>query len=393
MSLSTSPQADDKDYRELSFWHENLPHSLAARPALAGCDKPAHTSTRGGGLSPTRLADHASALRPGLGHRTPAANTCRAGAGAGRQTMSLNTLYDLPAPAKVNAFLHVVGRRADGYHLLQSVVVLIDWHDTLHIESRADGKLLRNDLTTPLPADDLCLRAAHALQLESGSGQGAVISIDKRIPTGAGMGGGSSDAATTLLALNQLWRLHWPRSRLLALGLSLGADVPFFLSGSNAFMEGVGERLTALDIPQQWLAVVKPAANTQTGTIYESPLLTRNTDAVILDSLLARGSWASRSKTVSSSQAALLFGRNDLQRPAVSQYVEIGQAAQWLENQFGNARMTGSGSAVFAWAGAVQSAGTSTQPTVTMPEVLPPGWLGRMCRSLEQHPLRGWAPD
>jgi len=307
--------------------------------------------------------------------------------------MSLNTLYDLPAPAKVNAFLHVVGRRADGYHLLQSVVVLIDWHDTLHIESRADGKLLRNDLTTPLPADDLCLRAAHALQLESGSGQGAVISIDKRIPTGAGMGGGSSDAATTLLALNQLWRLHWPRSRLLALGLSLGADVPFFLSGSNAFMEGVGERLTALDIPQQWLAVVKPAANTQTGTIYESPLLTRNTDAVILDSLLARGSWASRSNTVSSSQAALLFGRNDLQRPAVSQYVEIGQAAQWLENQFGNARMTGSGSAVFAWAGAVQSAGTSTQPTVTMPEVLPPGWLGRMCRSLEQHPLRGWAPD
>jgi 4-diphosphocytidyl-2-C-methyl-D-erythritol kinase len=140
--------------------------------------------------------------------------------------MSLTALYDVPAPAKLNLFLHIVGRRPDGYHLLQSLFVLIDWQDSLHFELRQDGALQRHDLGPALPADDLCLRAARALQSASGTHLGADISIDKQVPWGAGMGGGSSDAASTLLALNRLWGLRWPRQRLLDLGLTLGADVP-----------------------------------------------------------------------------------------------------------------------------------------------------------------------
>jgi hypothetical protein len=160
--------------------------------------------------------------------------------------VSLRALLDVPAPAKLNLFLHVVGRRADGYHLIESVFVLIDWCDLLHFERRDDGALARHDLGPALPADDLCLRAARRLQRESGCPLGADITLDKRVPWGAGLGGGSSDAASTLLALNRLWGLRWPRERLLALALQLGADVPFFVGGTNAFVEGIGERLTPL---------------------------------------------------------------------------------------------------------------------------------------------------
>ena len=292
----------------------------------------------------------------------------------------MKALYELPAPAKLNLFLHVVGRRADGYHLLQSALVLIDWCDTLHIELRGDSRLARHDLGLPLPEDDLCLRAARALQRESGTALGADISIDKRLPSGAGMGGGSSDAATTLLALNRLWKLDWPRQRLLALALTLGADVPFFVGGDNAFVEGVGEKLTAIDLHRQWLAVVKPAASIATSAIFGSPELVRDTGAVILKSFLADAS-ASHGFGDGS------FGRNDLQPPAMSQCAEIAEAAGWLEASCGNSRMTGSGSAVFA------GAGTGAEPVVAMPVDLPPGWAGRMCRSLEQHPLRGFAKD
>ena len=289
----------------------------------------------------------------------------------------MKALYELPAPAKLNLFLHVVGRRADGYHLLQSVFVLIDWCDTLHIELRSDGRLARRDLGAPLPADDLCLRAACALQRESGCGLGADISILKRLPTGAGMGGGSSDAATTLLALNRLWQLDWPLPRLLALGLTLGADVPFFLAGHNAFVEGVGERLTPVHLPRQWLAVVKPAESLETRAIFDSPLLVRNTRPVIISSFLADAS-------VSRGFGPGSFGHNDLQPPAMSQCAEITEASRWLEARFGNSRMTGSGSAVFA------GAGTGAEPVAVLPPDLPPGWIGRMCHSLAQHPLRGF---
>jgi 4-diphosphocytidyl-2-C-methyl-D-erythritol kinase len=291
--------------------------------------------------------------------------------------MALTALYDVAAPAKLNLFLHVVGRRADGYHLLQSAFVLIDWADTLHFERRTDGRLARHDLGTALPADDLCLRAAQALQAESGTTLGADISIAKQVPWGAGMGGGSSDAASTLLALNRLWALNWSLPRLLALGLKLGADVPFFLGGRNAWVEGIGEQLTPLTLPRQWLAVLKPPAAIETRAIFASPQLARNTETVIVAGFLAQ---AGIDALVNG------FGHNDLQPCAEQQCPEVVKATQLLEARFGNSRMTGSGSAVFA------RAGTATQPMATLPAPLEPGWVGRMCRSLEHHPLLGWCP-
>ena len=301
--------------------------------------------------------------------------------------MSVQAYYDLVAPAKLNLFLHVVGRRADGYHLLQSLFVLIDWCDTLHVERRSDGRLARHDLAMTLPDDDLCLRAARALQAASGTPMGADISITKHVPWGAGMGGGSSDAATTLLALNRLWGLNWPRPRLMALGLTLGADVPFFLGGHNAFVEGIGERLTPVRLSPLLLAVIKPAVSIETRAIFGSPLLVRDTEAVILEGWSVDG------------LAGLSFGRNDLQPPAEAACTEVAQAAEILRGSFGNSRMTGSGSAVFARVSAdtLSGPGTTGQPSAAlapkMPADLPPGWVGRMCRSLEQHPLVGWVAD
>lgn len=296
--------------------------------------------------------------------------------------MSLQALFDVPAPAKINLFLHVVGRRDDGYHLLQSVFLLIDWADTLHFERRDDGRLQRHDLGAALPADDLSLAAARLLQSESATALGADISLDKRLPWAAGLGGGSSDAATTLLALNRLWDLNWPRQRLARLGAQIGADVPFFIGGQNAFVEGIGEQLTPIKAPKQWLAVVKPAAGLATQEIFAHPALVRDTPAAILSGFLADaakpGFWAN--------EWGQAYGRNDLQPPAEDRCPEVAQAAGWLENHFGNSRMTGSGSAVFA------RNGTGDQPLVTWPaEALPPGWVGRMCRSLDQHPLLDWA--
>jgi 4-diphosphocytidyl-2-C-methyl-D-erythritol kinase len=290
----------------------------------------------------------------------------------------MNALYDLPAPAKLNLFLHVVGRRADGLHLLQSVFVLIDWVDTLHFERRGDGALHRHDIGAALPADDLCLRAARALQAAGACTWGADIRIDKQIPWGAGLGGGSSDAATTLLALNRLWGLNWPRERLLALALTLGADVPFFVRGENAFVQGVGERIAPVQIPRAWFAVVKPEAGLATAEIFASAQLERNTRPVILADFLA--------DTQLSDCAAAGFGRNDLQPVAQRRCDEVGKAAEWLRSRFGNSRMSGSGSAVFA------RAGTGDQPMATWSaQELPPRWVGRMCRSLATHPLQGWA--
>ncbi len=288
--------------------------------------------------------------------------------------MSLNALFDVPAPAKLNLFLHVVGRRGDGYHLLQSVFQLIDWCDRLHLERRHDGTLRRHDLGPALPADDLCLRAARALQAQSGTALGADISVDKQLPWGAGLGGGSSDAASTLLALNRLWGLHWPRERLLALGATLGADVPFFIGGHNAFVEGIGERLTPLALPPQRFAVVKPAAAIATADIFGSPALARDTEPVILTGSFASAGFGDG------------FGRNDLQPVAEVHCPEVRAVAEWLQGQFGNSRMTGSGSAVFA------RVDTEDQSLATWPAQSVPGpWIGRLCRSLDHHPLLGWA--
>ena len=317
------------------------------------------------------------------------------------QNMGLSAIYDVPAPAKLNLFLHVVGRRPDGYHLLQSVFVLIDWCDTLHFERRSDGRLQRHDLGPALPADDLSLRAGRALQQASGTTLGADLSVLKRVPWGAGLGGGSSDAASTLLALNRLWGLHWPTQRLQPIALALGADVPFFIGGQNAFVEGIGDVLTPLPaqaLPPQCYAVIKPAAAIATAAIFGSPLLARDSEAAIVMSFLASASL----------QEKLLngYGKNDLQAPAEAVCKEVGAVAGWLQNRFGNSRMSGSGSAVFsrvgqdfqhlkgtaslqANRGASPGALVAAQPDWTAD--LPPDWTGRMCRSLEQHPLLGWS--
>ncbi len=323
-------------------------------------------------------------------------------------------LYDVPAPAKLNLFLHVVGKRPDGYHLLQSIFALIDWADTLHFERRSDGQLARHDgdnAAAALPADDLCLRAARLLQTESGCGLGADIHLEKRLPAGAGMGGGSSDAASTLLALNRLWGLNWPRSRLLALGLKLGADVPFFIGGRNAFVEGIGEILHPITLPPLGFAVLKPPTGISTQQIFSSPLLARSKSVAIVAGFPAHNSSEDKnetsSATASSSQSVLSasqaadvvrldaqgvallangFGRNDLQKPAEASCPEVVQALQLLEERFGNSRMTGSGSAVFARVDTAAGGkdGVSDLPT---------GWVAKMCRSLDVHPLCGWAED
>ncbi|MEO5732389.1 MAG: 4-(cytidine 5'-diphospho)-2-C-methyl-D-erythritol kinase [Rubrivivax sp.] len=322
--------------------------------------------------------------------------------------MALISLHDVPAPAKLNLFLHIVGRRADGMHLLQSPFILIDWADTLHFERRQDRRIHRHDLSQPLPDDDLCLRAARALQVASGCRLGVDISIDKRVPSGAGMGGGSSDAATVLLALNQLWGLHWPRSKLAPIGLQLGADVPFFIGGRNAFVEGIGERLTPLACPSMQFAVLKPAESLPTADIFGHPALVRDTEPVIVEgSSELTGhqmpeNWMAMDSTPLHARDTLGSGRgqvfrNDLQPPAEDRCPQIVDAVGWLQARFGNSRMTGSGSAVFARVDGLTDgmAGPSALNPRFMAtcsaESLPSGWTARICRSLPGHPLLGWA--
>ena len=277
----------------------------------------------------------------------------------------MRSLHHVLAPAKLNLFLHITGRREDGYHLLQSVFMLIDWCDTLHFDVRDDGVIERKDLTTVLPADDLVMRAAQTLQRASGTPLGATVAIEKHIPAQAGMGGGSSDAATTLLALNRLWGLNWPLSKLMPLGLALGADVPFFLGGHNAWVEGIGEQITPIDIPAARFVVVKPNAGLETARIFRAPELERATETATMP-VFAVNHYG--------------FGRNDLQPVAQVLCPEITEAINWLGSFGLSPRMTGSGSAVFA-----------KIPDGVLIDSAPHDWQMRICSNMVVHPQAGWA--
>ena len=277
----------------------------------------------------------------------------------------MKSLHDVPAPAKLNLFLHVTGRRPDGYHELQSVFMLIDWCDTLHFEKRPGGAISREDLTLTLPAQDLITRAAHLLQKHTGCTDGVHIAVEKQIPAQAGMGGGSSDAATCLLALNRLWGLKLKLPALEKLGLQLGADVPFFLRGHNAWVEGVGEKITPIELPAARFWVVKPPQGIDTSQIFAHPDLKRDTNAATI-SLFAAETYD--------------FGQNDLQSVAQALCPGVEQALQALNQAGLKSRMTGSGSAVFA-----HCMDSTTKVSV------PDHFLARLCSNLEVHPLQAWA--
>jgi 4-diphosphocytidyl-2-C-methyl-D-erythritol kinase len=270
-----------------------------------------------------------------------------------------------PAPAKLNLFLHVVGRRDDGYHLLQTVFRLIDLCDTLEFAPRADGEVR---LATPISgvpeAEDLVVRAARALRGAAGAAgatTGVTIRVAKRIPIGGGLGGGSSDAATTLIALNELWGPRLPRSELARLALGLGADVPFFLLGGNAFAEGIGEVLTPLDLAPAWYVVITPQVAVSTREIFASNALTRNTKPLKITAFFAG------------------LGANDLEAEACRRYPQVAQALRWLK-AFGDARMSGSGSSVFAAFG-------SEREARAVAARIPGAWRGVAVRGLDRHPL------
>ena len=291
---------------------------------------------------------------------------------ARHKTAPLKALYDVLAPAKLNLFLHITGRRADGYHLLQSVFMLIDWCDTLHFELRKDGVISRTDLgpitADVLPADDLTVRAARALQAATGTSLGVNISLDKRIPSQAGMGGGSSDAASCLRALQRLWGVYLPPEKLQAIALSLGADVPFFLGSGHAWVEGIGEQMTPIQLPPAQFLVVKPSAGLSTPAIFGAPDLKRDTQTATMLGFAANDE-----------DRVYGYGRNDLQPVAEKLYAPLVQSLDWLATQGLKGRMTGSGSAVFA-----QILQDSMIP------VAPSDWIIKKCRNLEEHPLTGW---
>ncbi len=285
----------------------------------------------------------------------------------------MKAIYDVPAPAKLNLFLHVTGRREDGYHLLQSTFLLIDWCDTLHFEARADGQISRQDLGVTLPDNDLIMQAATALQKHTGATEGVRITIDKRIPSQAGLGGGSSDAASTLLALNRLWGLNLTVDALTRIGLTLGADVPFFVQGHNAWVEGVGEKTTPLTLPPCRFVVAKPPEGLETRLIFSDPSLERDTKTAIISGFAAN----------QTASEMFSFGQNDLQPVAQRLCPGVSSGLSWLESLGLKPRMTGSGSAVFALIDdGMTEASLGSQPA---------GFQVRLCQSLSAHPLLGWA--
>ena len=281
-----------------------------------------------------------------------------------------------PAPAKLNLFLHVVGRRRDGYHLLQTVFRFIDYGDELAFRIRDDAVIHRTTQLDGVPEDgDLCVRAARLLQQHTGSRLGADIELVKRLPLGGGLGGGSSDAATTLIALNRLWKTGLPRAELQELGLLLGADVPAFIFGRSAFAEGVGERLQELVLEPAWYLVLVPEAAVSTAEIFSAPELTRNTNAITIAAFSVGHGL--------NEPGFMVTGRNDLEPVVVRRYPQVALHLEWLR-QYGDARMTGSGACVFC------AFGSEAQAARILAKV-PAGMRGFVARGLDRHPL--WSGD
>lgn len=268
-----------------------------------------------------------------------------------------------PAPAKLNLFLHITGRRPDGYHTLQSVFQFLDVADQIQLRVRRDGAVR---LLTPLPGvapdQDLTVRAARLLQAEAGVSAGVDIRIDKRLPLGGGLGGGSSDAATVLYALNRLWSVEWTEDQLAHLGLRLGADVPVFVRGWAAWAEGVGEVLTPIDLPEPWYVVLVPPVTVSTAQIFSAPELTRDTPPIRIPAFLSGA------------------GGNDCEPVVRARYPVVGQFLDWL-NQFGRARLTGTGACVFA-------AFDARDDAQRVMEQLPAGWNGFIARGCNRSPLQ-----
>lgn len=281
----------------------------------------------------------------------------------------MNLPAEFSAPAKLNLFLRVVGRRADGYHLLQTLFRFIDHADSLRFELRPDREIV---LETPLPGvapeQDLTVRAARLLQRETGCGRGITIRMQKRLPMGGGLGGGSSDAATTLIALNRVWALGLRRRELMDLGLRIGADVPVFLFGRNAFAEGVGERLEAVSLPPRWYLVLVPPVQVPTAAVFGAAELTRDDEPIKI------------------ADFSVALGHNSLQSVVCSRYPEVARHLKWLE-QFGRpCMMTGSGSCVFA------EFETEAAARVAGRQV-PGDMRGFVARGLDEHPLRELLED
>jgi 4-diphosphocytidyl-2-C-methyl-D-erythritol kinase len=267
-----------------------------------------------------------------------------------------------PAPAKLNLFLHVTGRRADGYHELQTLFQLIDLADTVSIRVREDGVIERPAGPKDVAAEaDLTVRAAHSLKSSSGTHLGATLRVHKRIPQGGGLGGGSSDAATTLLALNELWHCGLDVAELTALGLPLGADVPVFIEGSSAWGEGVGERLTPVELPPRWYLIIDPGVSVSTREVFQRPELTRNSPLITIRAFFGSG------------------GRNDCEPVVRALAPEVGEALDWL-GRLAPARLTGTGSCVFAACG---SAAEAERLAARVPD----RWRSAVARGLNASPV------
>ena len=281
--------------------------------------------------------------------------------------MSRDGAASVPAPAKVNLFLHVTGRRSDGYHTLESLFALVDLADTLHLRTRDDGLVRRTVDVAGVPEhDDLASRAARLLQDASGCTLGVDYALDKCVPLGAGLGGGSSDAGSMLLALNRMWGLRWPRARLAELARTLGADVPFFVGGGAALARGIGDVLTPVTLPVSWLVLVTPAVHVPTASIFAAAELTRSTASAKMDVFSA------------------IYGRNDLEPVVTARYADVARALAGLKAVAPHARMTGSGAAVFA---AFESEAQARAAAAGLPREP----AARVVRTLARHPLASFA--